>query len=224
VFPGIDVNPANAAVVGMACMVGASTGAAVTAVVMIFEMTRDYAVIIPMTITVTLSYAVRWAMQPESIYTLKVARRGKPVPQALQANFFYIRHARDIMTTNLGTVSPSTPFARFLRSVREHGNGRYFLVGDPDRVFGLIAPDAVRDALAGTVPARSVHDLTMRDYVTVADDTTVFEVLTRMRRAHVSVALVKTSCQDPTRGTVIGVITKEQLADTVQAGVELFAD
>ncbi len=224
VFPGLAVGPPAFAVAGMAGIIGGSTGAAMTAVVMIFEMTRDYTVIIPMAITVTLSYAVRWAMQPESIYTLKVARRGKPVPQALQANFFYIRHARDVMATNLGTVSASTSFARFLQSVREHGNGRYFLVGDPDRVFGLIPPDAVRDALAGTVAARSVHDLATRGYVTVSEDTTVFEVLTRMRRAHVSVALVKTNAPDPNRGVVIGVITKEQLADTVQAGVELFAD
>jgi CIC family chloride channel protein len=54
-FPGMAISPAAFAVAGMAGMVGGSTGAAMAAIVMIFEMTLDYRVIIPMTITVAIS-------------------------------------------------------------------------------------------------------------------------------------------------------------------------
>ena len=63
-----------------------------------------------MAITVTLSYGVGAALVAQSIYTLKLARRGKLVPQALQANFHYVRSARDVMETDVVTVSPSIPF------------------------------------------------------------------------------------------------------------------
>ena len=67
-FPGLAIDPAAFAVAGMAGMVCGSTGAAMAAIVMIFEMTLDYTVIIPMTITVALSHGVRTLLQPESIY------------------------------------------------------------------------------------------------------------------------------------------------------------
>ena len=63
-FPGLPIHPAAFAVAGMAGVVGGSTGAALAAIVMIFEMTLDYTVIIPMTITVALSYGVRDAAAP----------------------------------------------------------------------------------------------------------------------------------------------------------------
>ncbi len=64
----------------MAGVVGGATGAALAAIVMIFEMTRDYNVIIPITITVAFSYGLRKALCSESIYTLKLVRRGRMRP------------------------------------------------------------------------------------------------------------------------------------------------
>ena len=55
-LPGMAVEPAAFAVAGMAGVAGGATGAPMAAIVMIFEMTLDYNVIIPMTITVALSY------------------------------------------------------------------------------------------------------------------------------------------------------------------------
>jgi CIC family chloride channel protein len=51
----------------MAGVVGGSTGAAMGAIVMIFEMTRDYTVIIPMTLTVAISYGVRRSVIKDSM-------------------------------------------------------------------------------------------------------------------------------------------------------------
>lgn len=79
-FPTLGISPAAFAVAGMAGVIGGSTGAVMTAIVMIFEMTLDYTVIVPMTITVTLSYGIRKMLSPQSIYTLKLARRGHFVP------------------------------------------------------------------------------------------------------------------------------------------------
>ncbi|MGC2422839.1 MAG: chloride channel protein [Nitrospirota bacterium] len=83
VFPRLNISPAAFAVAGMAGIVGGAIGAAVTAIVMIFEMTLDYSVILPMLITVTFSYGVRKILSDESIYTLKIVRRGHRLPEAL---------------------------------------------------------------------------------------------------------------------------------------------
>ncbi len=84
VFPSLGVSPPAFAVAGMAGAIGGSTGAAMTAIVMIFEMTRDYTVIIPMAITVAVSYAIRKRFSAATIYTEKLVRRGHFLPDDLQ--------------------------------------------------------------------------------------------------------------------------------------------
>ena len=79
------MSPAHFAYAGMAGMVGGTTGAVITGTVMIFEMTRDYTVIMPVMLTVALAAAVRGWLSPASIYTLKLVRRGEIVPRGLQA-------------------------------------------------------------------------------------------------------------------------------------------
>ena len=96
IFPGITISPAAFAVVGMAGIVGGTTGAAITAIVMIFEMTLDYGVIVPMTTTVAIAYGVRKMISNESIYTLKLTRRGHRMPSAMQANIQYMKPAREL--------------------------------------------------------------------------------------------------------------------------------
>jgi CIC family chloride channel protein len=81
-FPSLAINPAAFAVAGMAGVVGGSTGAAMAAIVMIFEMTLDYSVIIPMAVTVAISLGIRKTFSKESIYTMKLARRGHLIPEA----------------------------------------------------------------------------------------------------------------------------------------------
>jgi CIC family chloride channel protein len=78
--PEFTLNPAAMAVVGMAAMVGSATGAILTAIVMLFEMTRDYNVILPIIITLAIADAVRRYICPPTIYTLKLLRRGDVVP------------------------------------------------------------------------------------------------------------------------------------------------
>ena len=71
----------------MAGIVGGTTGADITAIVMIFEMTLDYGVMVPMTITVAIAHGLRKMISNESIYTLKLTRRGHRMPSAMQPTF-----------------------------------------------------------------------------------------------------------------------------------------
>ena len=80
-FPALDIAVPAFAVVGMGGVVAGTTGAAMAAIVMIFEMTLDYTIIIPMTLTVAISYAVRRSMIKDSIYTRKLTLRGELVPR-----------------------------------------------------------------------------------------------------------------------------------------------
>ena len=109
------------AMVGMGAMVGGGTGAVMTAVTMIFEMTRDYDIVMPLILAVAASIGVRRLLSRESIYTLKLVRRGRTLPKALHANMFLVRHAHEVMDRNV-LVLPAEIELRFA-AARARGAG-----------------------------------------------------------------------------------------------------
>ena len=100
--------------VGMGAMVGGSTGAVMTAVAMIFEMTRAYDIVMPMIVAVALSVGVRRLLSRESIYTMKLVRRGHVIPKALHANMFLVRRAKEVMETDVVLAPAEMDFDAFL--------------------------------------------------------------------------------------------------------------
>ena len=84
-FPGqLDMNMQLGALAGMAGMVGASAAAPITAIIMTAELTNDFTIILPLMVIVAIAYAVRRSLIKDSVYTLKLTRRGHVVPDALQ--------------------------------------------------------------------------------------------------------------------------------------------
>jgi CIC family chloride channel protein len=189
-FPGLAINPPAFAVAGMAGVVGGATGAAVTAIVIIFEMTLDYNVIIPMTITVALSYGVRKFLSPESIYTLKLVRRGHYMPEALQTNFQYLKRARNVMQSNVPAVQASSTIDEFARMAPQYPAASYFLVKDTDRVIGVVSKDAALAALEEARKTVKLGDIADDDFIIVTENTTLFDIIAKMRAHRTAVALV----------------------------------
>ncbi len=119
--------------VGMGAMVGGGTGAVMTAVTMIFEMTRDYDIVMPMILAVAVELGVRRVLSRENIYTMKLVRRGHAIPKALHANMFLVRRAEEVMDTDVLVVPADMSFEAFLArpdnarpdaSCRGHRQGR----------------------------------------------------------------------------------------------------
>lgn len=77
-FPLVAINPALFVISGMAGIMGSVTGALVTAVLLVFEITNNFYSILPSVVTVISSYVVRLQFNRESIYSLKLFRRGIP--------------------------------------------------------------------------------------------------------------------------------------------------
>jgi energy-coupling factor transporter ATP-binding protein EcfA2 len=84
------------------------TGAALAAIVMIFEMTLSYTVIVPMTLAVGISYGIRRSIMHDTIYTRKLTLRGEPVPEDLRTELRFTAHqqsAEGITRSEPGTAT-----------------------------------------------------------------------------------------------------------------------
>ncbi len=226
-LPGLKIDPPAFAVVGMAGTVGGATGAAIASIVMIFEMTLDYSVIVPLTIVVAISYAVRRALTKDSIYTLKLTLRGDRIPEAMQADIQILRRASEIMETHLAAVPATTPVRELVQSFEPGVSPYAFLVTDDE---GKVAGVITRERLSALQQWRSsvvLADVAYEIHVLVREETVFFEIIRLMRAASAGVALVTHSNADPPEtlplpDQIKGVITREEIIDFLAAGRELF--
>lgn len=222
-FPFLPIDPPVFALAGMAGVVCGSTGAPITALVMIFEMTLDYNAVLPLTITVAASNGIRAILSRETIYTLKLARRGHFVPKALQANFTYSRRAATVMAPNLTVLSASTRIPDFARVVSTDSSTSYFLVEERGKIAGIVTKEAALKVLEDSGSLLQLKDVMQRSYVTVTENAALLEVLERMQAREVQVALVVSKSPPRSASDVLGLITKDSIMASMEEALDLFA-
>ena len=139
VFPHAGITAPSAAIVGMAAMVGAGTGGVMTAIVMVFEMTRDYAIIIPVIVAVAIAAGIRHALIDETIYTIKLRHRGHRIPKERHINLYLVKQAQDIMERRFILAKAGTSLKDTI-SAEDTDDLRAIIVEREGRIVGLIPP------------------------------------------------------------------------------------
>ena len=225
-IPQPSMTIAAFAMVGMAAVVGGATGAAMTAVTMIFEMTRDYEIVMPMIVAVAMSIGVRRVLSSENIYTLKLVARRHFIPKALYANMFLVRSAGDVRDEDFVLMPFETGFDAFLRLPESDGRMRHVVVTRAGHIAGVLRVNtSFRRGLEGSYTGVSLGDVASRHFMVAREDDIMFNVIARMWRRQASmIVVVRGGGGVPRADRVIGVISKEHIADSVAASVRPYTE
>ena len=208
------------AVVGMAAMVGGGTGAVLTAITMLFEMTRDYAIVLPMILAVAASVGVRRLLSPESIYTIKLVRRGHVIPDALHANMFVVKRAAAVMDRDVVVAPATTRVDALPLLAQDKKAAKYVVIAERDRIIGAIrVGKPLAQVSREAQPAATLRDLGLGNFVVVRERDVFFNVIRRMWRRQAEIAVVVHDRGGPRPDNVAGVITKELVADSVASSI-----
>jgi CIC family chloride channel protein len=203
-------------------MVGGGTGAAMTAVAMIFEMTRDYDIVLPMILAVAFSLGARRLLSPQSIYTLKLVRRGHPIPNALHANMFLVQNAAQVMETDVFVLDALAPFRAVL--VRQEGPAfRHVVVTRENEIYGVLRINTgLRRAVSQGDSDITLGALAQRNFIVVQENEVAFGVITKLWKQHAMMAVVVGRQDGRGSARVLGVIAKEHIADAVASSIRVF--
>jgi CIC family chloride channel protein len=213
------------AMVGMGAMVGGATGAVMTAVTMIFEMTRDYSIVMPMIVAVAMSIGTRRLLSRETIYTLKLVRRGRSIPKARHANMFLVRSAREVMDADIQVLPADASFDDYLRQPEHAGRLRHVVVTDKGHIYGVIRVNTgLRRGLEAAHTGVSLRDVASRNFTVVRENETAFDVIRRVWRRGAIMAVVVRGHGVPRGSDVAGVITKEHVADSVADSIKTYPE
>ena len=167
-FPSLHMSPGAFAVVAMAATFGAATRATFTSIVFVFELTRDYNVIVPLMFATVVADIVAGAVMRDSIMTEKLTRRGLRVRTDYEVDRFRTVTVGEIMTTAVETMPATATVADARAKLATGRHGAYPIVDERARCVGIVTrSDVLADGLDGTDGARPVLDIATTDVVTV---------------------------------------------------------
>src|SRR5690242_17040872 len=109
-FPSIQAPPGAFALVGMAGVLAGTTHAVVSAVLIIFELTGDYGVILPLMISAAVAAATSRALEPDSLYTAPLRRRGVKLPELPRPEWLRSTQVATLLSGNPEQCGPDEPF------------------------------------------------------------------------------------------------------------------
>lgn len=97
-FPQSISSPGAFALVGMGAVVAAATHAPITAIVIIFELTNDYKIILPLMLSCIIASLVTVGLHKESIYTMRLKRKGILFKEGREVNILRSLFVRDLIS------------------------------------------------------------------------------------------------------------------------------
>jgi CIC family chloride channel protein len=220
IFPGIIAPPGAYALVGMAAVFAASAHAPITAIIILFELTGDYRIILPLMLTVVVSTLLSQKfLKGESIYTLKLSRRGIHLKTGYDTDVMRGIEVKEAMTRSVDSVSENMTLAElssFFSQTRHHGLP---VLDENGKLWGIVTVSDIDRAVETNKPAEvKVRDIaTKREKMLVAyPDESMGEALVRMGVRGVG-RLPVVSRDDPT--LLLGLIRRADIIRAYNLGI-----
>src|SRR5262249_31836929 len=121
-LPGFAAPAGAYGLVGMGAVFAAAARAPMTAVIIIFEVTRDYQIILPLMFSISLAASVGKFLSSDTIYTLKLRRRGIDITRRHGPNLMAIPKVRDAMQPALPGLPLDLPLDKAIARFTSQGH------------------------------------------------------------------------------------------------------
>lgn len=173
-FPGITANSGAYAMVGMGAVVAGATHAPITAILILFELTNDYKIILAMMLACTISTFIARLLEKDSIYTLKLRRRGTSLNQGREEIIMKTFSVGDVMSPNAPVINETTPLDDIIKIFIENKESYYYVINAKGQFQGYLSTHELKsilheENLKDLIIARDLID-SYKKYVTLKDD------------------------------------------------------
>lgn len=188
-FGAMALSPSGVyALVGMAAVFGAAAHAPMTALLIVFEMSGSYSLILPLMLATGISTAVARALQRESIYTLSLARKGVHIRRGREMDVLENVRVESVMTTEPVSVQLTTTLGELAALIDRTRHRGYPVLNPEGRVAGMVSLEDLEAARErhnhwAQLP---VAEICTRQVITAYPDESVSVALQRMGVYNVS--------------------------------------
>ncbi|MHC4956498.1 MAG: chloride channel protein [Planctomycetota bacterium] len=216
IFPDIVANPKHYAIVGMAGAASATTHAPIMAIVLLFEMTRETELFLPMLVGAISATVTSRALGIDSVYLEPLKRKGIHIPESIEETALTTTPVSDIMRTQGTWVRENAPFDMIVEMVRKTRRDFIYVTNGMGALVGVIHLHDIKGYLADSElgPAIIAADLavetpraypnqTLAETIRTFDDPEVHEL----------------PVVDPATGMLIGVVDRRDFITVLSVEV-----
>lgn len=210
-FPELGLAPGAYALVGMAAVMSGVSHAPMSSIVIVFELSGSYSLILPLLLAAVISTLISDVMRQESIYNVMLSRTGRTLHRLREIDLLQTVSVQELMEPDVPTISAEQTLGDLLERTATLGETE-FVVSPRDRrgeLLGVLTLQDIERARRADVPSTTpLAELTKGDPPTARPDESAGEALERMARLGVEIMPV-VSPHSPTR--VAGLVTQTSL-------------
>jgi chloride channel protein, CIC family len=205
-LPAITANPGAYALVGMGAAFAGIVRTPLTSVIMIFELTRDYSIIVPLMIANLISFFVSYCFQREPIYEALANQEGVFLPTGESREQFAGLKVADVIEAAPAIAAESLPTELSGSALSA------WPVVQSGRLTGLLT----RRAMEAAAPGKTAAELAERDYPYVYTDQPLSLALERMGKHQIDLLPVVSRADS---GKLLGVLKLSSVLNAFGVGV-----
>jgi len=179
IFPGMTASPGAYSIVGMGAVVSATTHGPLSSILILFELTSDYKIILPLMIACIIGSLASGQLLKDSIYTLKLARRGVNIRSGKEVNVLKSIRVKDVMNPAVETIPENLSLGKLAEKISMSKYNSFPVVDDEGNLTGMLSfldyhgavfDENLRDLVV-------VKDLATKEVVTIAQDSNLYSAL-----------------------------------------------
>jgi CIC family chloride channel protein len=210
IFPEVTAPPGAYSIVGMGAVVSGTTHGPLSAILILFEMTGDYKIILPLMIACITGCLASGQLLKDSIYTLKLARRGVNIRAGKEVNVLKSISVKDVMNPEVESVPEDITLGRLAEKMSKSKNNSFPVVDEEGNLTGILSFFDYRDAvfdenLKDLVVAK---DIATRDVVTVSVEDNLYNAMEKITSKDFSILPV---VSPSTQSQLLGVLTRRDI-------------
>lgn len=219
-FPDITGFPGAYALVAMGALVAGTTRAPITAIIIVFELTNDYKIILPLMITCIMATIISSRLSRESIYTLKLLMRNISIKEGTETNVMESIYVKDVFTNEYNSISATDNFSQVVNKVIRGTGPEFPVLTENGNLVGVLSIYDIkdylfeRDSLQNILIASDIADLNF-DFVHPDDNCNIaLEKISRLGGDGLPVV-------DPSdKKKLLGMIWRKDIQDEYQKEIE----
>jgi len=218
IFPEVTASPGAYSIVGMGAVVSGTTHGPLSAILILFEMTGDYKIILPLMIACIVGCLASGQILKDSIYTLKLARRGVNIKAGKEVSVLRSISVKDVMNPEVETIPENITLGKLAEKISRSKHNSFPVVNKDGHLTGVLTfsdyHDVVFDEhLKDVVVAREVATTTV---VTVSADDNLYNAMEKIALKDFSILPV-VSPNNPSQ--LLGVLNRRDIFSAYNTAV-----
>ena len=209
-FPTVTASPGAYSIVGMGAVVAATTHGPLAAILILFEMTGDYKIILPLMFACIVGTITSSQLLKDSIYTLKLARRGIDIKEGKEVNVLKSIRVKEVMSSKIETIPEGSTLVAMADKISKSKFNSFPVLDADDRLAGILSFNDYREAIFDDDLKHLVvaKDLATPDVVTVSAHDNLYAALEKISRKDFATLPVVSADDD---GQLVGIISRRDI-------------